>query len=89
MTDVSDPLPQAQERRHSWLSWVWFVPITAAAGTLSVGAATRLFKIPLNDITLGFASPFDVSPDGQRFLLNVPDTPSPLLYIRGFQRLLK
>jgi len=31
MTDMSDSLPQAQERRHSWLSWIWFVPIAAAA----------------------------------------------------------
>ena len=68
---------------------IMMVPVKTAAGTLSVGAATRLFRIPLNDITSGFVSPFDVSPDGQRFLLNVPDAPSSLLYIRGFQRLLK
>jgi len=83
-------------RRAGFSGWagalalaIMMVPIVAAADTLSVGAASRLFRIPLNDITTGFVSPFDVSPDGQRFLLNVPDAPSPLLYIRGFQRLLK
>jgi hypothetical protein len=29
-----------------------------------------------------------VSPDGQRFLLNVPDAPTPLLYIRGLGALI-
>ena len=70
-------------------SGIMMVPVMTSGATFSVGAATRLFRIPLNDLTLNFVSPFDSSPDGQRFLLNVPDTPSSLLYIRGFQRLLK
>jgi hypothetical protein len=60
------------------------VEMTAAGQPAS--APKQLFRIPLNDITRIFESPYDVSPDGQRFLLNVPETPTPLLYIRGFQQ---
>jgi len=47
-------------------------------------APTRLFRIPLNDITRVFESPYDVAPDGQRFLLNVPEMPTPLLISGAF-----
>jgi dipeptidyl aminopeptidase/acylaminoacyl peptidase len=50
------------------------------------GTPKQLFRIPLNDITRSFASPFDVAPDGERFLLNVPETPSPLFYVRGLEQ---
>jgi hypothetical protein len=50
------------------------------------GAPKQLLRIPLNDITRVFASPYDVAPEGQRFLLNVPETPTPLFCIRDFQQ---
>ncbi len=50
------------------------------------GLPKQLFRIPLNAFThIGFA-PYDVAPDGQRFLLNLPETPTPLLYIRGLEQ---
>lgn len=49
------------------------------------GPPKQLFRIPLNDITRGFTSPYDVTPDGQRFLLNIPEAPEPLLYISGLE----
>ena len=33
-------------------------------------------------------SPYDVSPDGQRFLLNIAEAPQPLLFITGIDRLM-
>jgi hypothetical protein len=48
-------------------------------GTLRIGAPTQLFRIALNDIVRDFVSPYEPAPDGQRFLLNVPDSPTPLL----------
>jgi hypothetical protein len=53
---------------------------------LQLGEPARLFRIPLND--LNETTPYDVSPDGQRFLLNVPEAPLPLLFIRGVDRLI-
>jgi Tol biopolymer transport system component len=50
--------------------------------------ARHLFKIMTNDIASDF-SPYDVTPDGQRFLVNVPEPPEPLLFIQGFEELLK
>jgi hypothetical protein len=47
------------------------------------GKPQRLFRIPLNDITRSSVAPYDVAPDGQRFLLNVPDRPTPLLFLQG------
>ena len=53
------------------------------------GAPRQLFRIPVNDITRGFTSPYDVTPDGQRFLLNIPEAPEPLLYISGLEQFLR
>ena len=41
------------------------------------------------DVTRAAYPPYDVTPDGQRFLLNVPDASRPLLYIRGIKRMLE
>jgi Tol biopolymer transport system component len=63
--------------------------ILAEGATLGVGETTRLFRVPINDITKGFYSPYDVAPDGQRFLLNVPDRPSSLFFLRGLDGLVR
>jgi (2S)-methylsuccinyl-CoA dehydrogenase len=61
--------------------------VEITTGTVQpAGTPKQLFRIPLNDITRSFASPFDVAPDGERFLLNVPETPSPLFYVRGLEQ---
>jgi Tol biopolymer transport system component len=62
------------------------VAVTSAGDGLQLGEPARLFRIPLND--LNETTPYDVSPDGQRFLLNVPEAPLPLLFIRGVDRLI-
>ena len=49
----------------------------------------RLFKAEVNDIAITVASPYDVAPDGQRFLVNMPEPPEPLLFIQGIDKLLK
>ena len=59
--------------------------ITVASGTLNVGEPRRLFRIPLNDITMvgvGGYLPYAVTPDGGRFLLNVPDRVTPLVFMQ-------
>jgi hypothetical protein len=50
------------------------------------GLPKQLFRIPLNVFTHVPFTPYDVAPDGQRFLLNLPETPTPLLYIRGVEQ---
>jgi hypothetical protein len=64
------------------------VAVSVTNGRLVLGEPTRLFRIPVNDITGRAFSPYDVAPDGQRFLLNVPEAPLPLLYIRGIDQLI-
>jgi hypothetical protein len=41
----------------------------------------------LNDITADWFAPYDVTPDGQRFLLNIPDRPEPLMFLQGLEAL--
>jgi serine/threonine protein kinase len=50
------------------------------------GLPKQLFRIPLNVFTHVPFAPYDVAPDGQRFLLNLPETPTPLFYIRGVEQ---
>jgi hypothetical protein len=47
----------------------------------------KLFAVPLNDISSSDVSPSDVSADGRRFLLNVPDRPEPLFFLQGLDAL--
>ncbi|HVL69471.1 MAG TPA: protein kinase [Vicinamibacterales bacterium] len=65
------------------------VTIEASAGGIRPGEPRRLFRVPVNDVGREVFSPYDVAPDGQRFLLNVAETPEPLLYIRGLRRMLE
>ena len=44
------------------------VPVTGSGATFKAGTPKSLFKMPIQS---GPGTPFDVSPDGQRFILNV------------------
>ena len=49
--------------------WMMAVPVRAAGSTLELGTATRIFELP-DGATMGRLN-YDVSADGQRFLVNV------------------
>ena len=65
------------------------VPLARSGNSITVGKERMLFKIPLNDITRESWAPYDVTGDGQRFLLNVPDRPTPLFFLQGLKNLVK
>jgi hypothetical protein len=67
---------------------VMAVTLTRSGTSITPGQPQRLFRIPLNDITRSAWAPYDVSADGQRFLLNVPDRPTPLLFLQGLGRII-
>ena len=58
------------------------VDMSSFARTGAPGARTVLFRIVLNDIIREEQPPYAVSPDGKRFLLNVPSAPEPLTLIQ-------
>ena len=60
---------------------------SARGTTAEPGKPQPLFRIPLNDITADWFSPYDVTSNGQRFLLNVPDRPEPLMFLQGLDAL--
>ena len=68
---------------------VMSVTFTRSGTSLVPAQPVRLFRIPLNDITRVSWSPYDVAPDGDRFLLNVPDRPTPLFFLQGLDGVLK
>jgi Tol biopolymer transport system component len=68
---------------------VMAVDITRSGASITAGEPRRLFRIPLNDITRSSWSPYQVSADGQRFLLNVPDRPTPLFFMQGLGTMVK
>jgi eukaryotic-like serine/threonine-protein kinase len=68
---------------------VMAVSLTRSGAMIAPAKPQRLFRIPLNDITRNSYPPFGISPDGQRFLLNVPDRPTPLFYLQGLRGLIK
>jgi hypothetical protein len=59
------------------------VMVASVSAPRTPGKPQRLFRIPLNDITRGNWAPYDVAPDGQHFLLNVTDRPTPLFFLQG------
>lgn len=65
------------------------VDVNLGAGTSVIGRPKTLFRIPLNDIASDWFAPYDVTPDGQRFLLNVPDRPEPLMLLDGLNAIVK
>lgn len=65
------------------------VSVTRSGSTITTGKPQRLFRIPLNDITRSSYAPYGVTPDGQRFLLNVPDRPTPLFFMQGLEAVVR
>jgi len=63
------------------------VSVSRSGAAIATGKPQRLFRIPLNDITRSGYTPYGVTPDGQRFLLNVPDRPTPLFFLQGLEGL--
>jgi Tol biopolymer transport system component len=68
---------------------VMAVTLTRSGASITPGKPQRLFRIPLNDITRRSWSPYAVSADGRRFLLNVPDRPTPLFFLQGLEAMVK
>ncbi|MDP3716673.1 MAG: protein kinase [Acidobacteriota bacterium] len=64
------------------------VPVSLSDADVSLGEPKALFRILLNSIGARTFTPYDVSADGQRFLLNVTEGPQPLLFISGVGGLL-
>jgi hypothetical protein len=54
-----------------------------------VNKQRSLFKATINDISRIFTTPYDVHPDGDRFLVNTPEAPKPLLFIQGLESLMQ
>lgn len=59
--------------------------ITVRGSTIVPGRPHVLFRIPLNDIGGEAFAPYDVSANGQRFLLNIPERPEPLFFLQGLE----
>jgi len=56
---------------------------------LEISPPVALFQMTMADINQGDVSPYDVAPDGQRFLVNSPQTkPVPLTLVQNWQALL-
>jgi Tol biopolymer transport system component/predicted Ser/Thr protein kinase len=68
---------------------VMAVTLTRSGASITPGKPQRLFRIPLNDITRRTWAPYAVASDGQRFLLNVPDRPTPLFFLQGLEAMVK
>ena len=54
--------------------------------------AVTFNRIEINRATAyssGALAPYAVTPDGQRFLLNVPDRPTPLFFLQGLSAMVK
>jgi eukaryotic-like serine/threonine-protein kinase len=68
---------------------VMAVTLTRSGTSITPGKPQRLFRIPLNDITRRSWAPYAVTADGQRFLLNVPDRPTPLFFLQGLPAIVK
>ena len=68
---------------------VMAVTLTRSGTSLTPGQPQRLFRIPLNAITRVSWAPYAVAPDGDRFLLNVPDRPTPLFFLEGLRGMVR
>jgi eukaryotic-like serine/threonine-protein kinase len=58
------------------------VDVRALARTGAAGARTALFRMVTNDISAEAFPSYAVTPDGQRFLVNVPAAPEPATLIQ-------
>lgn len=68
---------------------VMSVSLTRSGAAMVPGKPKQLFRIPLNTIASGIFPPYGVSPDGQRFLLNLPGRPAPLFILQGLGSIVK
>jgi dipeptidyl aminopeptidase/acylaminoacyl peptidase len=66
------------------------VDLVANGSSITPSDPKKLFSVPLNDIAnaINDSAPFAVAPDGQRFLLNVPDRPDSLFFLQGIDALM-
>jgi Tol biopolymer transport system component len=66
------------------------VDLVRNGSSITPGEPRKLFSVPLNDIAnaINDSAPFAVAPDGQRFLLNVPDRPDSLFFLQGVDALI-
>jgi serine/threonine protein kinase len=62
--------------------------ITVRGSNIVPGPPHVVFRIPLNDIGGEAFAPYDVSANGQRFLLNIPERPEPLFFLQGLEALM-
>jgi hypothetical protein len=65
------------------------VAMTRSPAGIVPAKPRQLFRIPLNDVTREIFPPYAVSPDGQRFLLNVPDRIPSLFVLQGLSAIVK
>jgi hypothetical protein len=65
---------------------VMAVDVSALETTRAPGGPTRLFRLVLNDVIRDHYAPYDVAPDGERFLLNIADGPEPVMLIQRYER---
>ncbi len=58
------------------------VPVTLSKGTVEVGAARQLFRVPNLVGATGNFNAYDVAPDGQRFIvLGTPQSTPPTITV--------
>jgi len=65
------------------------VDVSRLEETRQAGARRTLFRLVVNDVIRGAYAPYDVTADGQRFLVNVPEPSEPLTLIQGLTRLVE
>lgn len=57
------------------------VDMSSFERTGRVGTPTRLFHVVMNDVVRDWFSPYAMTPDGQRFLVSIPERPEPLSWM--------
>ena len=58
------------------------VDMTGFGRTGQAAPPTSLFRVVMNDVSRDWFPPYAIAPDGQRFLVEVPDGPEPLTLIQ-------
>jgi hypothetical protein len=85
------PRWRADGKELFFLAPDWTIMATAirTQPSLEVGNPTPLFRMVMADLILGLQPPYDVSPDGKRFLVIVSQSaPVPLTFIQNWTALL-
>ena len=65
------------------------VDVSRLEETRQPGARRTLFRLVVNDVIRDGYAPYDVTADGQRFLVNVTEPSEPLTLIQGLTRLVE